>query len=282
MDLSEGIVLLVTHSFEVNNTDQTNQEETIVLERGEIYPLLHSSVSLLSNSDGSYTGIPSYLINYPKDETYVPIYIDACAEIKIINQNEFDIDKYFTLLNSANSDTSSYRRFDTVEDVYDISPAAPAAEQGFTFDGKTVRASTNVLLVKPSSLFPLGTPIVITDGTWNTSTHTINISFLLYVLNSNEIRILFEANGSREDWEDHALYDDYIEKMKEIIEEYPYLVMDHFHNDASQTRFVFSYLYNTKTKDEPLEHVINWGYDIISDIKQFTDKRIMFLLQEQE
>lgn len=282
MDLSEGIVLLVTHSFEVNNTDQTNQEERIVLRRGEIYPLLHSSVSLLSNSDGSYTGIPSYLIYYKKNETYVPIYIEACEEIKIINQNEFDIDKYFILLNSANSDTPSYRRFDTVEDVYNVLPATPAAGQGFTFDGKTVRASTNFLRVKSSSLFPLDTPIVITDGTWNTSKHTINIAFSLYVLNSNEIRILFKANGSREDWKGNALYDDYIEKMKEIIEEYPYLVMDHFHHNTLQTSFVFSYLYKTKTKDEPLEHVINWGYDIISDIKQFTDKRIMFLLQEQE
>jgi len=279
MDLIEGFAVLVIHSFEVSNTSQTNQGEKIVLRRGEIFPLLHSSVNLLSNRDGSYTGIPSYLINYPKDETYVPIYIEACAEIKIINQNEFDIAKYFTRLDNAHSNASSYRRFNTVEDVYDILPAIPA-EQGFIFDGKTVRASTNFLRVKSSSLFPLDTPIIITDGTWNTSTHAINISFSLYVLNSNDIRILFEANSSRENWEGHALYDDYIDRMKEIIEEYPYLVINHFDHDASQTHFVFSYLYKTKTKDEPLEHVINWGYDIISDIRLFTDKRIMFLLQE--
>lgn len=282
MDLSEGVVLLVTHSFEVNNTDQTNQEEKILLKRGEIYPLLHSSVSLLSNDDGSYTGIPSYLIHYKKNETYVPIYIEACTEIKIINQNKFDIDKYFTLLNSANSDTTSYSWSDIVENAYDILPATSAAEQGVTFDGKIVRASTNFLRVKSASLFPLDTPIVITDGTWNTSTHTINIAFSLYVLNNNEIRILFEANGSHKDWEGDSLYDDYIENMKEIIEEYPYLIMDHFHHDSLQTSFLFSYLYKTKTKDEPLEHVISWGYDIISDIKQFTDKRITFLLQGQE
>ncbi|MFB9761395.1 hypothetical protein ACFFMS_24415 [Ectobacillus funiculus] len=282
MDLSQGIVLLVTHSFEVNHTDQTNQAEKVVLKRGEIYPLLHSSVNLLSNSDGSYTGIPAYLINYKKNKTYIPIYIEACAEIKIINQNEFDIDKYFTLLNSSSSDTSSYRKFDTVANAYDVLPATSAAEQGLTFDGKTVRAYTNFLRVKSASLFPLNTPIVITDGTWTTSTHAINIAFSLYVLNSSEIRILFEATGSHEDWEDNALYDDYIEKMKETIEEYPYLIMDYFQNDVSQTRFVFSYLYKTKTKDEPLEYAINWGYDIISDIQQFTDKRIMFLLQEQE
>ncbi|MFP3123415.1 hypothetical protein OH784_11775 [Ectobacillus funiculus] len=282
MDLNQGIVLLVTHSFEVNYTDQTNQVEKAVLKGGEIYPLLHSSVNLLSNSDGSYTGIPAYLINYKKNKTYIPIYIEACAEIKIINQNEFDIDKYFTLLNSSNSDASSYRMFDTVENAHDVLPATSAAEQGLTFDGKTVRASANFLRVKSASLFPLNTPIVVTDGTWTTSTHAINISFSLYMLNSSEIRILFEATGSHEDSESNALYDDYIEKMKETIEEYPYLIMDYFQNDASQTHFVFSHLYKTKTKDEPLAHVINWGYDIISDIKQFTDKRIMFLLQEQE
>ncbi|WP_028399963.1 hypothetical protein [Ectobacillus panaciterrae] len=293
MTTHKDIAIFVTHSFEVNGISKANQEnKTFVFETGEIYPLLRTSVSLLDNGDGSYNGIPSYLVDYGKHDTRIPVYIQARSEVKVINVNEFDKNQYFASKRGTAYEESGhvyahvedgidlYAAED--DDAYDISPATPFVPQEFFFDGKTVKATTNFLHVKPVSLFPFDIPIKVLDGEWGHHTHNIAISFVFYLISNKEINISFEARSSHKRWDDICSYDDYIKNMREVVEEYPYLIIEDFQDNGVCTNLTFSYTYEMPEEDKTFENVMDWAYGIADDVRKFTDKRVKQSLQAME
>jgi hypothetical protein len=279
MDMNENLAVLITQSFEMKETHQGHIAEKIFsFRRGEIYPLLYTCVSLLDNGDGSYNAITTCVVNYEENGQYMPVYIEPSSSIKIINMNTFNTNKYFTNARGTN-----------MSELYDIPIhvssnvlALPPAEQNFFFNGKTVKATTKFLHAKPVSYVPFDVPIQILDGLWENGSSPIAISFMFYILNSRQINIAFQANVLRKHWNHICSYNQYIEKLKEVIDEYPYLELQDLQDNGIRTNFSFSYTYEVEKQDETFENVLEWAYSIADDIKKFTDKRIENLLQENQ
>jgi hypothetical protein len=282
MDTNKDVAVLITHSFEINETDETGQVvRTFMFERGQTYPLLNTCITLFDNEDGTYKIIPTFLVNYGGNGTRIPVYVELSPKLKIINVNEFDKDLYFTYLEESDyNEVHTAHFYQDKESEHNILPVISAEKNEFFFDGNTVKATANVLHVKPVSHFPFDTRIEILDGAWKKDTHPIKVSFDFCIVNRKEINILFEVRCFRGQWNGICTYDYYIEKMKEIIDEYPGLMIEDFAEDEACTNLALSFTYEVEKEDETFKNVLEWAYGIADDIRKFTDKRVKFTLQE--
>ncbi|MBO9129003.1 hypothetical protein [Bacillus sp. 165] len=276
--INKDVAMLVTHSFEINETNEVGQTiQTFTFERGQMYPLVNTCVTLLDNDDGTYKSNPTFLINY---EENMPVYVQQSSNIKIINIHEFETELYCTHLEELERE-GFHKRGEYENKMKGASlPGNSIEKNEFIIEGNKVTATTKVLYEKLISHIPFHTRIKIIDGKWEKETDSVNISFDLYILNQKNINILFEVKCFYEQANGICEQDCYLEKLKEIIDEYPGLTVEEIQEEQASTNLLLSFTYSEVKEGDTFESVLEWAYGIADDIKKFTDKRVQLSLQE--